>query len=408
MKTVLSFGMGVESSALMLRWLEEPESRDFDLERDLIVITSQTGGEYPDSKKLCEEYLLPRMRQCRVRYVQVARAGHLEADGIKVLSDTRRPFEIHLQGAYTLQEELSAAGTVPQFAGERRCSLKFKAWVIETWLAQELCGRSYRHAFGYNADEQSRIAKSERAFAEREPERVRVAFGFNCDEESRIARAAKYDTELRQGFYPLAEWRWSRERCLQYLKEMTGATWRKSACVYCPFNALKEEGLARMRQFPEQVADALMLEHQSLALNPRGMLYRDRTLHSIIAGDHHTEALRHFQQRLEAADYALYRVRRIYRAPGQADRAVENRLTGERAEMNEAFEEISSLLNVRVEHNIRYGYVREREPGRYPTVEEFFVVAPAAIESKTRYGFDWFEAKWREVLGETGQESLFT
>lgn len=408
MKTILSFGMGVESSALLLRWLEEPESRDFDLERDLIVITSQTGGEYPDTKKLCEEHLLPRLRRHQVRYVQVARAGHLEADGIKVLSDTRRPFEIHLQGAYTLQEELSAAGTVPQFSGERRCSLKFKAWVIESWLAQELCGQPYRHALGYNADEKSRIAKSERAFAEREPEQVRVAFGFNCDEESRIARAAKYDTELRQGFYPLAEWRWSRERCLQYLKEMTGATWRKSACVYCPFNALKEEGLARMRQFPEQVADALMLEHQSLALNPRGMPYRDRTLHFIIAGDHHTEALRHFQQRLETAEYALYRVRRIYRAPGQADRAVEKRLTGDRTEMNEAFEETSSLLNVRVEHNIRYGYVREREPDHYPTVEEFFVVAPAAVESKTRYGFDWFEAKWREALGETGQERLFT
>ena len=35
MKTVLSFGMGVESSALLLRWLEEPQSRGFDLESDL-------------------------------------------------------------------------------------------------------------------------------------------------------------------------------------------------------------------------------------------------------------------------------------------------------------------------------------------------------------------------------------
>ena len=407
MKNILSFGMGVESSALLLRWLEEPESRDFDLERDLIVITSHTGGEYIDTQKLCEEHLLPRMRQHHVRYVQVARAGHLEADGIKVLSDTRHPSEVHLQGAYTLNEELQAAGTVPQFSGERRCSLKFKAWVIETWLARELSGQSYRHALGYNADEQLRIAKSERAFADREAIPVRVAFGFNCDEESRIARAAKYDTELRQGWYPLAAWGWSREQCLRYLKEMTGETWPKSACIYCPFNALKEDGLARMRQFPEQVAGALLLEHQSLALNPRGMLYRDRTLHSIIAGDHHTEALRHFQQRLAAAEYALYRVRRIYRAPGQADRAVEKRLTGRRAQMNEAFEEISSLLKVRVEHDIRYGYVREREPDHYPTVEEFFVVAPAAVESKTRYGFAWFEARWNEALGQTGQERLF-
>jgi hypothetical protein len=407
MKTVLSFGMGVESSALMLRWLEEPESHDFDLERDLIVITSQTGGEYPDTKKLCEEYLLPQMRRHRVRYVQVARAGHLEADGIKVLSDTRQPFEIYLQGAYTLQEELSAAGTVPQFSGERRCSLKFKAWVIETWLAQELGGQPYRHALGYNADEQSRIAKSERAFAEREPEPVHVAFGFNCDEESRIARAAKYDTELRQGFYPLAAWQWSRERCLQYLKEVTGETWRKSACVYCPFNALKEDGLARMRQFPEQVAEALMLENQSLALNPRGMLYRDRTLRSIITEHHHTEALLHFRKRLEAAEYAVYRVRRIYRAPGQADRAVEKLMTGSRAEMMERFEEASSRLKIRVEHDIGYGYVRERGPDRYPAVEEFFVVAPAVVESKIRYGFAWFETRWREALGESFQERLF-
>lgn len=71
------------------------------------------------------------------------------------------------------------------------------------------------------------------------------------------------------------------------------------------------------------------------------------------------------------------------------------------------FERMSSVFEAHVEHGIIYGYVREREPDRYPTVEEFFVVAPAAVESKTRYGFEWFEAKWRETLGETGQGRLF-
>ena len=41
---------------------------------------------------------------------------------------------------------------------------------------------------------------------------------------------------------------------------MTGITWKKSACAFCPFNALKAEGMARMRQFPERVAHALLLE----------------------------------------------------------------------------------------------------------------------------------------------------
>lgn len=106
MNVILSFGMGVESSALLLRWLEEPEVCGFDLERELIVITAQTGGEYPDTAALCEQHLLPRLRCRRVRFVQVARAGHLEADGIAVLSDTRLPNRLCLEGAYTLSEEL--------------------------------------------------------------------------------------------------------------------------------------------------------------------------------------------------------------------------------------------------------------------------------------------------------------
>jgi hypothetical protein len=279
--------------------------------------------------------------------------------------------------------------------------------VLETWLAQELSGQPYRHALGFNVDEQSRIAKSERAFAEREPERVRVAFGFNCDEESRITRAAKYDTALRRGWYPLYEWGWSRDRCRQYLKDLTGATWRKSSCTYCPFAALKESGIARMKLFPEQVAEALLLEHQSLCLNPRGTLYRNQTLLSVIVANQHTETLRFFRMRLEEAEYALYRVRRIYKGPGHADRAVEKLQTGSRAEMTTCFGQVSSRLTVRIEHEISYGYVHERKPDHYPTVEEFFVVAPAVVQSKTRYGFEWFETRWSEAIGGARQGGLF-
>jgi hypothetical protein len=61
---------------------------------------------------------------------------------------------------------------------------------------------------------------------------VRVVFGFNADEGIRISKAQKYDTSLRQGWYPLVEWGMNREACLRYLKEVTGETWLKSACIY--------------------------------------------------------------------------------------------------------------------------------------------------------------------------------
>lgn len=43
----LSWGMGVESTAILLRWLIDPTSRNFPLSQ-LSVITAQTGDEHRD------------------------------------------------------------------------------------------------------------------------------------------------------------------------------------------------------------------------------------------------------------------------------------------------------------------------------------------------------------------------
>ncbi len=40
----VSFGMGLDSSALLARWLTDPSSRDFALE-DMVVLTAMTGHE---------------------------------------------------------------------------------------------------------------------------------------------------------------------------------------------------------------------------------------------------------------------------------------------------------------------------------------------------------------------------
>ena len=159
MLTLLSYGMGVESTAILLRWLEEPASRPCALE-DLIVITAQTGDEYDDTRRDVERHILPRLAHHGIRYVQVARRGHYENEGIAVLSDTHQPSQLFVRGEYKLSDELRAAGTVPQFGGEHICSLKFKAWVIERWLAENLA-TPIRHAFGYSVEESKRVAKND-------------------------------------------------------------------------------------------------------------------------------------------------------------------------------------------------------------------------------------------------------
>ncbi len=227
---ILSWGLGVESTSIMLRWIFDSATRPCALD-NLLVITAHTGDEYEDTGRDVEAHILPLLREHRIRYVQVARKGHFEADGIVVLSDTRSPERLFLDGAYKLSDELRAAGTVPQYGGEHRCSLKFKAFVVESWL-NDYYPHPSRHAFGYNSDEPKRVEKSEAAFARR------VAFGFNADEDKRAARATVYDTPKRTGFYPLIEWGWTRNQCLSYIESKLGVVWRKSCCVYCPFSRL--------------------------------------------------------------------------------------------------------------------------------------------------------------------------
>ena len=114
---ILSYGMGVESTAILLRFLEEPDTFEFDLS-NLIVIVAMTGDEWENTRTDVERHILPRIRGHNVRFVQVARAGHLQKDGIAVLDDGRRPHKLFAEGAYKLSDELRGAGMVPAFAGQ--------------------------------------------------------------------------------------------------------------------------------------------------------------------------------------------------------------------------------------------------------------------------------------------------
>jgi hypothetical protein len=386
--TILSYGMGVESTAILLRWIVEPETRPCPL-KELLVISAQTGNEYSDTGRDVERYVLPLMRAHRIRFVQVARGGQREAEGVVVLSDTPEPYRVHLEGAYKLSDELERNGTVPQYSSEHRCSLKFKAWVIEQWLTANVRAPA-RHAFGYNADETERVARSQAALE-------RIAFGFNRDESDRVARSMCYNTPTRTAFYPLVEWGWNRSACLEYILSKLGVVWNRSACVFCPFNALSASAIARHSEHPEEVGDALMIEHVSLALNPRATLYRDRSLIQIAIESGNRPALDMYQRKLANQRWAVYRVRRIYSRKGKADRAVQRAAVFRSpADAVEHLNGISAWLNIPIEvlRGIRYVFVEKRSENVFPCREEYFVAAPAIVEEKAHHGLAWFETKW--------------
>jgi hypothetical protein len=72
---------------------------------------------------LVSRHMLPLLARHGVRYIQVARRGPAEADGVDVTADSRQPDQLHLVGSWTLADEMFVVGTVPQTCGDRICSL---------------------------------------------------------------------------------------------------------------------------------------------------------------------------------------------------------------------------------------------------------------------------------------------
>jgi hypothetical protein len=386
MRVVLSYGLGVDSTALLLRWLEEPSSRDFPLS-ELLVVSAMTGDEWPLTGVLVERHVLPRLRAAGVRFAQVARGGHLQGEGIVVLDDTDSPRRLHLGGAYRLSEELRAAGTVPQAGGNRLCSMKFKGWVIDTYLARHAPDAT-RHAFGYEAGETGRAGRCSEAMA------GRLALGFGAEEGARARRASGYDTPARRAVFPLIDWGWDREACRRRIEEVTGvADWPKSACVYCPFaltsRAGRERSLVRYDGRPESAIEALLLERRSLCLNPRGGLIAGRRLDELIAAERPAIATA-FAERLDAEPHSVYEVRRIWLPRAGAPEkvgTVHRELSVLGGGDREACEErVRRAGPVDGADGIERVYLARAGEG-LPRREHFLVAGPAGAEPKARAGF---------------------
>lgn len=405
----LSYGLGVDSTALLLAILDDPVSfgvaEDFS---DFSVVTGLTGFEFPDTIADVQDHVLPRLRAKGIRYAQVARAGHLEDAGVQIVSDTTNPGKVYSRGQWTLMDELEANGTVPQYAGGHRCSLKYKAWPIDRFQLDLGGGQTVGKLFGYNADEYKRAVKANRHQAIRDKKAGTRTFALD---------------------YPLIRLGLDRKGVQSYVKERLGVAMSKSYCPVCPFSGVcspQPDHLKRLRKYPDLAARVLRLEYVSMALNDNSSLYKDDTLHRRVVNDGNTEALGQFDARLDEEDWAVYRVQRAYTAgrrpecrtahgdrcakpecrdsaiKGTVYRSVKTVRTGSRAEAGAFLHNAATALDRPVEHStsahgVGIDRVRTRtrpDPKAYGTVEDFYVIAPAGVQDKAR---DGFTSVWAEM-----------
>lgn len=373
--------MGVDSTAILLRWLREPQTRPCDLDR-LVVVTAQTGDEWEQTRTSVERFVLPLLRDAGVRLIQVARAQrHVRrgGEGVVILDDSRTPDRLYTDGAFSLSDELRAAGTVPQVGGSRLCSVHSKGDCLDPVFERIFADRNYIHVLGFEANEVRRANKD-----------------------------ATYNTDRRTGHYSLIEWGWTREDAIAYISHATqGGFIPKSACYFCPFalsnKTSRAQTLHRYQQNPHQAAHALLIEHASLSLNRAQGLVGDKRLVDIVAALDDPRSIEEaFDDLLNATEHSVYRLRRIYREdrtrPGtkgkRVDRSVQRPATGDRS----AMQQLASTYSDDHEHDgaITRHYLRRRREHLYPTTEEFIVAAPAFIGDKQAPHFDQW---WAQFTG---------
>jgi len=365
---VFSFGMGVDSVALILRWLEEPASRDFDLS-DLAMVTAQVGDEFDSTRRLVEDHVLPRLRRAGVRFIQCARSQRkttAAGDGVVVLDDSTAPARLHFDGSYTLSQEMMSQGTIPQRGGFRACSIHAKGNILDSVIATITQGRPYRHVIGFEVNEQGRALKD-----------------------------SGYNTATRRGWYPLVEWGFTRQDCLDYIAERTGVVWLKSACGFCPFAMANDTGrrnlLQRYRTDPALAATSLLMEDIARRLNPRQTLIAGSSLADVVAAADLPEVQAALAALHSEITFAVYEVRRVtpraVNGRGVTARSVRAVARGSRAQMDA---HLAGLPGDRVVGEDRI--VRHHLPAG-DRCEHLFVVAPALVDDKQR---PQFNALWQE------------
>jgi hypothetical protein len=385
MPYVWSYGMGAESTAAIFRMLSNPAARPDTISPDfsnLVVVIAQTGDEWSTTGRLVQQFMLPLLRNRNVRLVEVARRGPTKRDGFAVLQDTRQPYRLHLDGVYKLSRENRVTGTMPQLGGVRKCSQKAKGAPQDMWRANEFGDRPYIHAIGFNANEYTRITR-----------------------DSAYSMGGQ-----RIPTYPVHEWGWSRQDCIDYLYRKLGVVWPKSCCRHCPYAGNKPgwpEQLARFATLPVEAAEHVIDEYACLALNPRsGLFGPGKSLITRLQRDQVTEPISLAVKRMKSMPCAIYRVRRLYYGRATAARSVDRVLLGGYRTVHTALAEVARLLDVPLTRNeqivgapahagdldrYRRLWLRRRSDVAYPTLEEFYVAAPAQAMDKAP---ERFEEAW--------------
>lgn len=180
-KTIVGYGAGVDSTAMLIGLTKQGVKIDF-------IIFSDTGGEKPETYAFIPKFSawLLKNGQPEITIVKYKREDGEEE---------------------TLEQEMLRRNVLPPIAyGFKSCSEKYKIRPLNRFLK----------------DNHPEIFEGEKPIK---------YIGFDMGESRRV----KPDpTGLFENRYPLIEWKWNREDCEKIIKAEGFCLPPKSSCFFCP------------------------------------------------------------------------------------------------------------------------------------------------------------------------------
>jgi hypothetical protein len=220
---IVAFGGGVDSTAMILGLIEHQRPID-------LILFADTGGERPHTYehiKTFSQWLVDK------GYPPITIVERVRRDGSRE----------------TLEQECHRRNNLPSIAyGFKSCSQKHKIApqdkFLNSWKPTQDCWKQGLKAVKY--------------------------IGYDAGESRRADNAAKRDDPKYTYQYPLIEWGWEREDCLEAIEKAGLKSPGKSACFFCP-SSKKHEIIELHKTYPELLDRALAIEAQAELTSIKGL-----------------------------------------------------------------------------------------------------------------------------------------
>jgi 3'-phosphoadenosine 5'-phosphosulfate sulfotransferase (PAPS reductase)/FAD synthetase len=244
--TVLSFGAGQDSTAILYRLALDPVFRARYAAGHLLVVCADTGDEHPET------------------YAHVERTKRFCLEhGIEFVHITAS-MGFHLKGWQSLRARYRANNCIGSKSYPKTCTMQLKVGPIYKFLEAYL-GQHYGVTVG-----------KKRGFYEyaKRHGKLRVLIGIAAGEESRVAKPsdAKEERWMAANIekaYPLLDLGWDRKACQDYIQSVGLVVPPPSNCMLCPFMS-EVELLWLYRHHPRDYEEWVMLERAKLDQDARG------------------------------------------------------------------------------------------------------------------------------------------